>query len=749
MFHVRRLQRRSCGLAVMFLAVVIWPATLRVGVRPPAALEPSLSTLWLAPAAGTGVSTVATAVDDLSAGQAERALPPLERAVRADDLHGYARLYLGRAQLALGRIDDARATANGLLSAGPSGYLADAAHGLAADAAEAANDFPASVESLRALVANTPLDPARAHLRLGHAAAMANEPALAIPELQTVYFDYAASPQAAAAAAELNGLGVRLEPASAGELPRYLARAQALFDAKQYLDARGAYASVQRVAQGEDRRRADLRLAECDYFLKKYGPAVAELQAVVDVAPEAEFFYFGALREIGRRDEYVTRARAFVEGHPADPLAEEALDNLGTYYLLSDEDEKAAAVFAELYARFPSGAHADRAAWKAGWWQYKTGQYAEAVRIFESAASALPKNDYRPAWLYWAARARQRLGQLDLAAAGFRRVIDDYRNSYYGRSAVRAMTELVPGFGQVERVSRTLSIVVVPGPPPSTADVIRDLLGAGLYDAAIMEVRKAQLEDGPSPLLDATWAYALNRKGDLRGAIIRMRRAYPQFLADGGETLPEDIRRVIFPVAYWEEISRAARAQKLDPYVMAALIAQESTFQAEVRSSAGAWGLMQILPGTGRQVARRLGIRPFTTARLKQPDVNIRIGMATFSGLVAKYGGSLAPALAAYNAGDSRVSRWLAERSDLDQDEFIDDIPYPETQNYVKRILGTAEDYRALYGQSTGARAPGLRPAAAATPAAKAPVAAPAARGTAGAGGSSGSRGAAPGRVGR
>jgi soluble lytic murein transglycosylase len=98
----------------------------------------------------------------------------------------------------------------------------------------------------------------------------------------------------------------------------------------------------------------------------------------------------------------------------------------------------------------------------------------------------------------------------------------------------------------------------------------------------------------------------------------------------------------------------------------------------------------------------------------------VKIGMANFSSLVTQYGG-VAPALAAYNAGDSRVTRWLAERRDLDQDEFIDDIPFPETQNYVKRIIGTADDYRALYadlrpGQLEDAAirkpAPSVKPAA-------------------------------------
>jgi soluble lytic murein transglycosylase len=111
---------------------------------------------------------------------------------------------------------------------------------------------------------------------------------------------------------------------------------------------------------------------------------------------------------------------------------------------------------------------------------------------------------------------------------------------------------------------------------------------------------------------------------------------------------------------------------------------------------------MQIIPSTGRRYAQRLRIRPFSTWRLTEPEVNVRIGMTYFAELLRQFGDP-APALAAYNAGENRVARWLAERPGIDRDEFIDDIPFPETQNYVKRVLGTAEDYRLLYGGAPAA----------------------------------------------
>jgi soluble lytic murein transglycosylase len=176
-----------------------------------------------------------------------------------------------------------------------------------------------------------------------------------------------------------------------------------------------------------------------------------------------------------------------------------------------------------------------------------------------------------------------------------------------------------------------------------------------------------------------------------------MKRAYPQYLAAGGENLPPEVLGVIFPLDYWPLIKKYSDANGLDPYLMAALIAQESTFTADVRSSANAWGLMQLLPSTGRRYAKRLGLRPYSTASLKRPETNIRLGMTYFKELMARFGGAHL-ALASYNAGENRVEKWRAERPGLSQDEFIDDIPFPETQNYVKRILGTAEDYRRLYG---------------------------------------------------
>ena len=138
---------------------------------------------------------------------------------------------------------------------------------------------------------------------------------------------------------------------------------------------------------------------------------------------------------------------------------------------------------------------------------------------------------------------------------------------------------------------------------------------------------------------------------------------------------------------------RYAAAKSLDPFLVAALVRRNERSGGEVAGQRV--GLMQVLRPRVRY-ARRLGIKPFSANRLTEAEVNVRIGTNIFYDTVKKFGGVYF-ALAAYNAGDSRVFAWQRERPGMPQDEFIDDIPFPETQNYVKRILGTAEDYRKLY----------------------------------------------------
>ena len=197
--------------------------------------------------------------------------------------------------------------------------------------------------------------------------------------------------------------------------------------------------SLRAAAQGDDRELVNLRLAECDYFLKRTRNARDEVRPFIDKASrqgEALFFYALTERELGDSDEYVQTIRRLVDEFPAQSWAEEALNNLASYYIVQDDDEAADETFREMYAKFPTGRYAERAAWKIGWSAYRNGRYAETTQLFETAASTFPRSDYRPSWLYWSARAHEALKETSAAEARYTLVAADYLNSYYGRLAV-------------------------------------------------------------------------------------------------------------------------------------------------------------------------------------------------------------------------------------------------------------------------------------------------------------------------
>ena len=695
-------------------------------------LPADISKLWLAPEKGRG-GPGTTALNEFAAAvklevdaNYAKALPVLSHSsLHQGALGDYALYYQGLAELRLARAVDARRTFQTLQAHDPTGYLVEAAALREAECDETLRDQAAAIDIYEKLSKTKTTAPDDVLMRLGKAARVAGDMEKASLAYARVYYEFPLSDLSPLASAELESLP-NIQPIAPGT-NRYkleLGRAERLFGSKRYAQARAAFEGLHSAAQGDDRELVNLRLAECDYFLKRPRNARDGVRPYIAHASrqaEALFFYAVSVRELGDHGEYLKTVRRLATEMPTDSWAEEALNNLATHYIIENEDEKADETFRELYEKFSTGRYGERAAWKIGWWAYKNRRYADTIRTFEKAAADFPRSDYRPSWLYWSGRAHEALKEKTLADARYTLVATDYLNSYYGRLAVRHLDGAVPSrrlildtgtTGQEHPTSEDGTPVTMVGALPPNEHVIRALLGLDLYDQAIDELHYAQKVWGDSSPIQATLGWIYHQRGDLRAGINAMKRAYPQYLAAGGERLPSDLLKVLFPVNYWPLIRHYAAEHHLDPYMLAALIAQESTFTADVRSAANAYGLMQILPSTGRHYARTLHLKRFSISLLTTADTNLQMGTAYFSDLVRQFGGT-AYALASYNAGENRVARWIADRPATDPDEFIDDIPFPETQNYVKKIIGTAEDYRRLYGQASD-RAEADAPASAA-----------------------------------
>ena len=716
--------RASTRLASLFAAawILVVPARAQAAGHPAAAIEKTGSGLvlaptphpplpaepgafWIAPepraTASPALERLAAGVALVRAGRHDAALTELALAKPleppAEDYRAY---YMAVAALRLERAEAARQQFAALAARSQAGSLADAALLGQAEAASAAGDHAQALQLYERLIARTPMNADQVWFQLGEAARRAGNRARAVVAFQHVLEAHPLSryaPQSLTSLSALEPPG----PLSPGTTQHRtaLSRAERLFEARRFEEARVVFERLHRYAGSADRDRLALRMAACDYSTRRYAAARAALRAHTGQGPhqaEARFYDLMAARGLGATGEFERLAAGLIERFGTSAWAQEALDTLASHRIRQGRDDEADVLLRRLLTAFPSGRFAERAAWKVGWRAFRSGNPGEAASVFEEAAARFPRSDYRPAFLYWSARAREALGDAQTAASRDALVRADYRHTYYG-----GLVEAAPGRpgGPVSppATPSSLSATAPAQTPIPTAPLIRLLLSAGLYDDALTEIRFAQHRWGDSPALQATTGLALHLKGDLLAGARAVKRAWPQFLGPQGAALPPELAAVVYPVGYWSRIRDHAARHQLDPYLVAALIAQESGFVPDIRSSAKATGLMQLMPATAQRYAKKVGLTGYAPAQLERPEVNLRLGTAYFADLVREFG-EVHLALASYNAGESRVRRWLAERPGLTRDVFVDDIPFPETREYVKKILNGAENYRRVYG---------------------------------------------------
>ena len=226
---------------------------------------------------------------------------------------------------------------------------------------------------------------------------------------------------------------------------------------------------------------------------------------------------------------------------------------------------------------------------------------------------------------------------------------------------------------------------------------VQALRSIAFDSSAEIELRAAYTATGSLRLLWETAQSAIDA-GHYSVGMATTRQAFPQLEARKIEDVPLPVWHTFFPLPFEEGLRRTAARHGLDPMLVAALIRQESTFQPDALSHVGAIGLMQVLPRTGKKLARRLKLR-YSRAKLFEPEYNLQLGTLYLADLMREFGKPEA-ALAAFNAGEDRVAAWRAERDYEEPAEFVESIPFTETREYVQIIMRNAEVYRRLYGQT-------------------------------------------------
>ncbi len=308
-----------------------------------------------------------------------------------------------------------------------------------------------------------------------------------------------------------------------------------------------------------------------------------------------------------------------------------------------------------------------------------------------------------PARLYWRGRLYEDVENNAGQALNYYHALNTaYVNSYYamlGRDRIAALgtheaATASPVLASVRAVEDPHLIDALPEDDPH---LIKARL---LANAALNEYIRPEIQLSPT---SAQWgalaeAQIYQSFGENARALQAMKRSKVPFFSLPVSEVPTAYWQLVFPRPYWQQLASDAQTQGLDPYLVTSLIRQESEFNPGAVSRANAYGLMQLLPSTGKMLAKKEGERHWNANSLFDPSENLRLGIYYLRENIDRYNGKVEYALAAYNAGDGPVRQWIASGDYKDVPEWVESIPYTETRDYVQSILRNREVYRAVYG---------------------------------------------------
>ena len=388
----------------------------------------------------------------------------------------------------------------------------------------------------------------------------------------------------------------------------------------------------------------------------------------------------------GMTAEVNTLRRWLLEEYPSSNEAAEVAWSQGSNAEARGALDGALERYAFLAENVRTHGRAGQGRMRSGQIHLRRANLAAAAEVFEQYLADFPTGRRWQEAAYWAGRTRMQLGDTVAATEHLRHVLTQPVEYYAVMAAdlldVPFAVDVPLGEAAVEPGWLTEGLIRL--------DVLTE---AGLKRGADAEIRRLR-----------------DRAGDVRGPKLRLAEA----LIERGHTIDginlawallasegswdQQILHVAYPFPYRELVKREAAEWGIDPYMMAAIIRQESAFKADIVSHAGAIGLMQVMPPTGAQLARTHGPNGFTDESLTKPEVNLHLGAAFFVDMSRRYDNELPIVLSAYNAGPTRATRWRRYPEASDPLRFTERIPFVETRGYVKSVRRNLGLYRVLYG---------------------------------------------------
>lgn len=531
-----------------------------------------------------------------------------------------------------------------------------------------------------------------------------DRPSEARTVLKQLWLRYPQSPEAKEAKARLDAsLGGESWAPTADD---HAIRAQAFLGLSMQAEAVEELRRFLAMAPAHPRRfDARLKLGVAYVRLKQYDQAREAFRGLVadrvQESAEASVWLARVYLRQGQGEKLIELARSVAQGSLAGD--QRAMVHLFAGVWLEDQGrfDDAIAMFRQVAKLGESPSQRAEGLWRAGWAQYRTARYREAAETFRAVVE-LHVNGFEPQAMYWAARADEHSKH---AAVGeqYARVCQRHAYSYYCQLASRrvSLPPVTPSVSTLDRPAGDESDRLPQNRRPEIEKhafyqrgIELKVLGFGQDAARELGALTEQYSRDQDVLL--AFSTMLSEVGAYHPALRVAKVHFKDKLERSGLPTAPALWTVAYPTGLVPTIA-AQGVTAVDPYLAAAIIREESQYDEKAVSVVGAVGLMQLMPVTANAVAQRYGFPTVGREELFDQETNIRLGVRYLGQLLEQYGGNLAHAVAAYNAGPIAVNSWIAVHRGREQDEFVELIPYQETRLYVKRVLRSYGEYRRLH----------------------------------------------------
>ena len=507
----------------------------------------------------------------------------------------------------------------------------------------------------------------------------------AVQSYRTIHLQHPASPAAPKALEQLKLLEKKgRKEATSFTAEEQFQRGLLLLANNQPNAAAWAFAGISRTNLSDELlARIELKSGQAAIKQRHYSLAEPFLKRAItsrtsSVRDEARLMLARLEGRQGASDKALARLMALASERGT--RADDALLEAALIYKNSGHLSDASQILQRLIRDFPASNLKSRAGWELAWGQYLSGNLVAAE---ESLQRLFKDNLYRERALYWYARTKEKQNRPSDADRSYKQLLNDFPFGFYA-SWYRLHTNKSPGWMPLPNGISEL-------PFPDGSQRVQALASLGMLEEARTELATFKPKN-----VDKNAAPGIARlqqiTGDLNGSITTFHQNRPATIERNNLAF----WALGYPRPYTELFSRNCAANGLSDALVLSLTKAESSFRADVKSPVGAIGLMQMMPTTARMTAGSK-TKKFNPLWLTDPEYNIKLGTKHLRGLLNQYHQDTVYTLAAYNAGAGAVNRWRKTFGDLSRDEFVENIPYQETRDYVKKIVGYMAVYRSLY----------------------------------------------------